>query len=56
MRREEIKQALLGIDPKDSPLQTVQSNSEYWINPSKYADSIAEIVFDTKPKKSSKKN
>lgn len=55
MRREEIKQAFLGIDPKDSPLQTVQSNSEYWINPSKYADSIAEIVFDTKPKKSSKK-
>jgi len=55
-RREEIKQALLGIDPKDSPLQTVQSNSKDWINPSNYADSIAEIVFDTKPKKFSKKN
>lgn len=55
-RREEIKQALLGTDPKDSPIKVVQSNSEDWNNPSSYADSIAEIVFDTKPKKSSKKN
>jgi len=58
-RREEIKQALLGLETesKDSQIKKNQSNSEEWVNKTGYADSIAEIVFDTKPKKKNiKKN
>lgn len=47
-RREEIKQAFLGIEIKDSQAKKDQSDSEEWINKSSYADSIAEIVFETK--------
>lgn len=56
-RREEIKQALLELETvsKDSPNKKDQSNSEEWINNTSYADSIAEIVFDTKPKRGTKK-
>ena len=56
-RREEIKQALLGLETvsNDSQNKTKQSNTEEWVNKTSYADSIAEIVFDTKPKKDIKK-
>ncbi|WP_298198649.1 hypothetical protein [Desulfosporosinus sp.] len=55
-RREEIKQALQGISIKDSQAKNDQSDSEEWTNKSNYADSIAEIVYDTKLKKNAKKN
>jgi len=36
---------------KDNQDKKNQSNSDEWVNKTNYADSIAEIVFDTKPKK-----
>lgn len=56
-KRQEIKQALLGLEavPTDGLNKKNQSNSEQWMNKTCYADSIAEIVFDTEPKKSNVK-
>ena len=54
-RREEIKQALLGIVKNDSRAMKDQSDSEEWVNKCSYAENIAEIVFSTNHRKNSKK-
>ena len=50
--KEEIKQSLLGLEstPNDSQNKNENTNPIEWVNKTNYADSIAEIIFDTKPK------
>jgi len=61
-RRDEIKQAIQGLEAaaSDSPDEDHPGTSaelENWINHTNYADSIAELIVDTKPKnKNTKKN
>jgi hypothetical protein len=58
-RKNELKLALLGSEaaPNDSRNKNNQSTPVEWVNKTRYADPIAEIVFDTKPKdKHAKKN
>lgn len=58
-RKNELKLALLGSEaaPNDSRNKNNQSTPVEWVNKTRYADPIAEIVFDTKPKdKHTKKN
>jgi hypothetical protein len=58
-RKHELKQALLGLEvaPNDSRNKNNQSTSVEWVNKTRYADPIADIIFDTKPKdKHAKKN
>lgn len=51
-RKEEIKQALLGLeaDHNDSQTKNQQHTSKEWINKTGYSDSIAKIIFDTRSK------
>jgi DNA-binding NarL/FixJ family response regulator len=58
-RKNELKQALLGLEAatNDSRNKNNQSTPAEWVNKTRYADNIAEIIFDTKPKdKHAKKN
>ncbi len=55
IRREEIRQALEGKDLKDSQNKKEKIDSQEWVNKSSYADSVAEIIFDTKEKGKRKK-
>jgi transposase len=51
-KKKEIKEALLDLEesPSNSKNRDNQSESGEWINKSNYADSVARIIFDTKPK------
>ena len=51
-KKDELKQALLGLEavPNDSRNKNNQSTPVEWVNKTSYADNIAEIIFDTKPK------
>ena len=51
-RKEEIKQALFGMEaaPSDCLNEEHQRIPVEWENKTSYADSIAKIIFDTKPK------
>jgi DNA-binding NarL/FixJ family response regulator len=56
-RKDELKQALLGLEASPADNQNDQSPPGEWVNKTNYADSIAEVIFDTKPKdKNAKKN
>lgn len=52
--RDEIKQSLLGLETVAKERKN-QEVSDKWVNKSSYADSIAKLVFDTKPKKENAK-
>jgi len=59
VRRDEIKQALLGLETATNSTSNglLQSDSDEWINKTHYANSVAKLVFDTIPKKKNvKKN
>lgn len=49
-QREEIRQALEGKDLKDSQKKKENNAPEERVNKSNYADSVAEIIFDTQEK------
>ncbi len=58
-QREEVRQALEEKDFKDSQKKNGKGKSDpqEWVNKSNYADSVAEIIFDTRDKsKNAKKN
>ena len=59
VRRDEIKQALLGLETATNSTSNglLQNDSDEWINKTHYANSVAKLVFDTIPKKKNvKKN
>lgn len=51
-RKHEIKQALQGLDaaPNDIQIKNNPTIPVEWVNKTNYADAIAEIILDTKPK------
>lgn len=58
-QRDEIKQSLQGLEVAKNNDQDEKkpSDSDEWVNKSKYSDSVAKLVFDTeKKKKNVKKN
>ena len=62
-RKEELQQALQGVEAESESgsggrqNKNNQSSSLEWVNKTNYEDSLAEIIFDTKPKhKNPKKN
>ncbi len=61
-RREEMKQALQGLESATGESSTEHdpspsAESKEWVNRSHYEDSIAKLIFDTRPKeKNAKKN